>query len=54
MYEITKEELVIFKKLVRDRKEELGALNFEASRKEIAELREIAPLNYKLTELCKN
>ena len=54
MYEITKEELVIFKKLVQVRKEELGMLNFDATDEELAELRALAPLNYKLKELCKD
>lgn len=49
--ELTKEELDILKELVKDKREDLGKLNFDASNKELKQLRTIAPLNFKLKEL---
>jgi len=49
--ELNKDELEILKELVKDKREQLGKLNFDATNKELQELRIIAPLNYKLKEL---
>lgn len=49
--ELTKEELIIIKRLVKEERVQLGALNFESTTKEYEDLKVIAPLNYKLKEI---
>ena len=51
--ELTIQELELIKELVQDKRKQLGTLNFDATNKELEDLRTIAPLNYKLKELCK-
>jgi hypothetical protein len=52
--ELTKQEAQILKKLVEQEREYLGTLNFDATDNELNDLRTIAPLNYKIKELCKD
>ena len=52
--ELTKEEAQILQELVKNKREDLGKLNFDATNKELNQLRTIAPLNYKIKELCKD
>tara|TARA_R110000803_G_scaffold16197_3_gene44438 strand:- start:690 stop:860 length:171 start_codon:yes stop_codon:yes gene_type:complete len=51
--ELTKEELDVIKGLVEKERVYLGSLNFGATDKELADLRIIAPLNFKVKQLWK-
>ena len=51
---LTKEEFDILNSIINERRNDLSSLNFEASKLEVKELRELAPLHYKIKQICKD